>query len=328
MTASIVSDSKKILKDIHTGNVEVLKRFHENYPDKHWTCLRYEKTGDTILHVASRLGYLNLIDYILNNYQLKAVDCRNNDNKTALHEAAQFGQAKAVELLLKNGAEIDALKKADWTPLMLACTKVNQSEFKDEHYKTVEVLLRGGAEVNYRNKDGWTALHLIAREGEVRILELLLGYGLNLEAITRNGRSALHIAALHGNFDMTSKLIRLGFEVNKQDSCGNTPLHESILGANLKISKLLLDNNADLHCRNKSDFTILHLAAAQGNIDVIDYIISTLKFEINVRTASGLTPLHCAARINKQKDAYDFLVSKGADVNIKDNFGRTASDYL
>ncbi|GJQ85381.1 hypothetical protein Trydic_g10155 [Trypoxylus dichotomus] len=319
--------SKKILREIHTGNVKVLQEFHEKYPDIHWSSLRYEKTGDTILHVASRLGHLDLIHYILKNYHPTTVDCRNNDNKTALHEAAQFAQFETAKLLLQKGANVNTLKKADWTPLMLACTKIDERELDDDNYKTVEALLQNGAVVNYQNKDGWTALHLIAREGDVRILELLLEHGLDIEQMTKNGRTALHISALHGRLNMTMKLIKIGLDINKKDSCGNTPLHESVLSENLSITNLLLENKVDCNCRNKSDFTILHLAACQGNLTVLSYIIANLKFNINVSTSSGLVPLHCAAR-NKQLKAYEFLLLKGADMNIKDKFGRLPSDYL
>ncbi|KAI4454573.1 myotrophin [Holotrichia oblita] len=290
-----IINSKKVLREIHTTeNVAILREFHETHPDIHWTSLKYEKTGDTILHVAS---------------------------------SCTIRSIEAVKLLLEHGADVNALKKADWTPLMLACTKIDEVEIDENNYKTVEVLLRNGAAINYGNKDGWTALHLIAREGDVRILELLLEHGLNVDRITKNGRTALHVSALHSQLDMTKKLIEIGLDVNKKDSCGNTPLHESILSENLKIVNVLLENKADLNCRNKSDFSILHLASCQGNINVIEYIIDVLKVDINVCTTSGLTPLHCAAR-NKQLKAYEHLLSKGANLNVRDKFERLPSDYL
>ena len=49
----------------------------------------------------------------------------NKTGKRALHEAAQHGQNKMVQWLLEHGAAVDALKQADWTPLMLAAEKAN-----------------------------------------------------------------------------------------------------------------------------------------------------------------------------------------------------------
>lgn len=319
---------KKILREIHTtGDVSILHEFQLNFPDIHWTSLKHDKTGDTILHIASRLGHLDIINYILKEYHPPSIDCRNNDNKTPLHEAAQFARFESVKLLLEHGADVNALKKADWTPLMLACTKIDEIELDENNYRTVEVLVRNGAAINYGNKDGWTALHLITREGDVRILELLLEHDLDVGRVTRYGRTALHVSALHGRLDMTKKLIDIGLDVNKKDSCGNTPLHESVLSENLEIVDVLVQNEADLNCRNKSDFSILHLASCQGNINVIQYIISVLNADINVCTINGFTPLHCAAR-NKQLNAYEYLLLKGANRTVQDKFGRLPADYL
>ena len=44
----------------------------------------------------------------------------SNAKWTALHQAAETGQAKIIEILLKAGAEVDAKEEDDWTPLMLA----------------------------------------------------------------------------------------------------------------------------------------------------------------------------------------------------------------
>ena len=77
------------------------------------------------------------------------VDQRNLEFKTALHEAAQTGHHEAVRLLLESGAEVDSLKRADWTPLMLAATKAG-------NVKAVEELLEAGADPHIKDKGGNT----------------------------------------------------------------------------------------------------------------------------------------------------------------------------
>jgi len=95
------------------------------------------------------------------------------------------------------GANVNAVKKADWTPLMLACTK-------DSGAKTVELLLKSGADPYFVNKDGWTAFHIGARTGNVEILKSLLdglensnGREMLITCKSKNGRRAIHTA---GNF--------------------------------------------------------------------------------------------------------------------------------
>lgn len=43
-----------------------------------------------------------------------SLEQRNSDGKTALHEAAQSGQEECIQYLAREGAVVDALKRADW----------------------------------------------------------------------------------------------------------------------------------------------------------------------------------------------------------------------
>lgn len=104
------------------------------------------------------------------------------------------------------GADVNALKRSDWTPLMLACTKTA----KHDKLETVRVLLENDAIVNFRNKDGWTAAHIACREGFLPILQLLRCHNANLAEKTRNGRSALHIASLHKRREIVQDLLGAG----------------------------------------------------------------------------------------------------------------------
>lgn len=308
-------DQHKILKEAQSGNLKPLEALKTENPDFHWSFLKYEKTGDTILHVAARLGDISLINYLL-SYAPIGVNVKNNDDKTPLHEACQFSQYETVDLLLKHGAEVNALKRGDWTPLMLSCTK--------NCLKTVSLLLKYGALVNCKNKDGWNSLHLAGRQGNCDIFKLLLNFGAEYTK-TKNGRTPLHIAALHQNLGIINLMsIR---DINEKDNCGNTALHEAVLGKSIEICDFLIDQGADINCKNKADFNLLHLASSKGDCDLITYILEKLKFDINWQNSIGLTALHCAARKN-QVVAYNFLIKKGANREIRDNFERTASEYF
>lgn len=314
---------RKVLKVIQIGNYGVLKDFLKTLPDVHWSSIQIDKQGNTILHWAARLGNTDVIIYLMENFHPNAVDCKNKDDKTALHEAAQFGQFQSSKILLKYGANVNALKRADWTPLMLVCTKINGNE----NYKILDLFIKEGALVNCRNKDGWTCLHLICREGNVEMLKLLIKSGLNLTAKSKNGRTGLHVAALHGHLKIVNVLLDLNSNINEVDSIGNTPLHEAVLGGRLDICKILIKRGADVSCKNNIKLTLLHLASSQGNIEIITFLLRDLMVNINEKSATGLTPLHCAAR-NNCKETYEFLIKQGADVNIQDRLQRKASEYF
>lgn len=85
---------------------------------------------------------------------------------------------------------MDCLKRADWTPLMLACTKTGS-----DAYECIVALLEAEASPFLRNKDGWTPMHIICRSGDQNAFDLLLKRSAKcVEDRSNNGRSAMHIA--------------------------------------------------------------------------------------------------------------------------------------
>lgn len=97
-------------------------------------------------------------------------------------------------VVIRLGANINVVKRADWTPLMLACTR------KDND-KLVSLLLDSGADPFFVNKDGWSCLHISSREGNPTIVKMIVNSILDLEKRgalvqlkSRNGRKPLHTA--------------------------------------------------------------------------------------------------------------------------------------
>lgn len=268
----------QILREIHQENVslDTILEFRLKNENTPWTELIYNKTGDSILHIAARLGQEDIVNYILSSWFPKQVDIRNNDCKTPLHEAAQFSQEKIVQILLDNGAQVDAIKRADWTPLMLACTK-----YGTESYETVQCLLSRCASTELVNKDGWTPLHLACRTGDIQIVKLLLQLDdkiINFR--TKNGRTILHVAALHGHLEIVQLLLeKYEIDVNSKDKCGNTPFHDAVCSANIDVVKLLVAKNCDVSSVNYAELNSLHLAASEGLIEMIEYLVNVLKVD-------------------------------------------------
>ena len=85
----------------------------------------------------------------------------------------------------------------------------------------------------------------------------------------------------------------------------------------------------------ESGETLLHYAADDANIEVIDYLIQS-GANINVKSLRGLTPLHiavdsdCDAAVQSQEkltmSTVRHLIELGADERIKESRGETARD--
>lgn len=74
---------------------------------------RFGRSGDTLLHYAARHGRADVVDYLVGRVGVDVEVC-NHDYKRPLHEAASAGHVACVSQLLRAGATVDPLKKADW----------------------------------------------------------------------------------------------------------------------------------------------------------------------------------------------------------------------
>lgn len=94
---------------------------------------------------------------------------------TPLILASTAGHAEVVEILIDQGADIEAQsERTKDTPLSLACS--------GGRYEVVEILLRLGANKEHRNVSDYTPLSLAASGGYVNIIKLLLSYGAEINS--------------------------------------------------------------------------------------------------------------------------------------------------
>ena len=89
------------------------------------------------------------------------VHARDEEDSTPLHESAFYGFQDLCSLLLRHGAEVDAVVPVYGTPLMFAV--------QENHGEVCSILLSHGANVNYiRSSDGLTLLHESALRKKLR----------------------------------------------------------------------------------------------------------------------------------------------------------------
>lgn len=108
------------LRVIQHGDLPDVNQLHRLHPHLSHAPLSLEaflnssnKHGDTPLLVAAREGHVALLELLHRGHGM-SLEHSNVDGKTALHVAAHNGQGNCVHYLLKEGAKVDSLKRADW----------------------------------------------------------------------------------------------------------------------------------------------------------------------------------------------------------------------
>ncbi len=187
-------------------------------------------------------------------------------------------------------------------------------------------LVKGLEQGNYKVKDlmGRSLLYFVAGFGTVEQAQFLLGKGLNVNEISSNGETPLHMASRFGNLEMVKFLISKGADPLAETTANETPLYYAIEGEHLDVVKLLLEYE-DVN-RGFSWGTYLHLASRLGNAEIVKSLIEK-GANVNARNNLGKTPLHYAIE-SCDVETTKVLLENRAKPNVFDNNGKAPIHYV
>ena len=195
-----------------------------------------------------------------------------------------MGSQEILELLIANGADVNAKNEYRWTPLHNAALEANK--------EIVELLIANGADVNAKTNYGETPLHKALYEKRKEIIELLIAKGADVNAENQYGWTPLYRA--RWNKEIMELLIVKGADVNAKDKYGETPLHTAASVSNKEVVELLIAKGVDVNAKDNSGQTPLHEAAYYGKKEVVELLIAN-EADVNAKTNYGETPLYKAA---------------------------------
>ncbi len=222
-----------------------------------------------------------------------------------LLSAARRGDLAPARARLDKGADVNAKTKRGWTALMWAAYR--------GHTDLMQLLIERGADVHTEDYFGTTAmLNAAWQRGNLASIELLLDNGADINAKNLYGVTALKMAVDRGELDLVRFLLDNGADVNARLKDGSTPLMWATIPGREEVAKLLLSRGADVHAKAKNDSTALTWAALVGNADL----------EILLRTHGAEMTLSLAVILRDTREAQR-LLHEGADVNARDEYGRS-----
>eukprot|EP00039_Didymoeca_costata_P024843 m.11682 g.11682 ORF g.11682 m.11682 type:complete len:752 (+) comp4503_c0_seq1:325-2580(+) len=228
----------------------------------------------------------------------------------SIHYAARQRRWWLLDLLLKEGARVDALDAGGETALFHAIASGSAS--------CVKRLLEAGVDPTRPNKRRTTCLHYASYIGDPEIVTIILAaidskqnasISLSLAAQDRAGYTPLHMAALQRKVDAVEVLLCNGANANAQSDDGSTPLHSvscklrAPTGNEGDIARIVtMLRNAGVNHLATDTFgcTALHIAcrhlflpavAALLSVDEED-VTSEIKALINAQDHDGLHAMH------------------------------------
>jgi len=249
---------------------------------------------------------------------------------TALLYAAREGHMDAVRALVEGGADINELSGDKFTPLVMAIT--------NGHLDMAMYLLQHGADPKPATVSGITALYGVidvqwaphAWFPQPTTEQEKVGYLDLMKALIDKGADV--------NAPIADKVWFRSFtnDYTWVDPAGATPFWRAAQSSDTAAMKLLVEHGADPKIATKAGDTPLHAAAGIGwaanwsvnapvpLVDAVKYCVE-LGDDVNAVDNRGYTALHGAAYLGNA-DMINYLMSKGAKIDVKSKAGDSAAD--
>ena len=248
------------------------------------------------------------------------IHAENVHGQTPLHMMSQrvfpTDESDLVQLLLSQGADVNARDKNQATALLLACIHCKP--------KTAEGLLENGADIMAVNIHGQNALHQVSSiefynvssldHDMLELATILLKRGVDVNGRDKDERTPLHLASRGGDEVITKVLLNHRAQVNAEDTRGQTSLHHVILG----YQHNLTDSHGVVSWRSSPYYRRNYLRSANH----LAQQLLERGADVNAQNKDLETPLHLASRLRLHEMAR-ILLKHGADVSVKNSEGKS-----
>jgi uncharacterized protein len=266
------------------------------------------------------------------------VHARSQGGFTGLLFAAQQGDLDSARMLLAAGADVNEAAPHDGSGLVVASA--------NSHEALAVFLLEKGADPNVADSYGDTALHYAVLKGLARII------GSRNAALEKDPDDHAIVSYMYrpNMLELVKALLAHGANPNARllkrnphfpqsshpgvDPVGATPFLLASASCDVSVMRVLAASGADPLLATEENTTPLMVAVEMAlfreerterqnkcALEAVKLLVE-LGSDVNAVGENGLTALHAAAYVGADA-VIQFLVEKGAKMDVMDDFGQT-----
>ncbi|XP_046557347.1 serine/threonine-protein phosphatase 6 regulatory ankyrin repeat subunit A-like [Haliotis rubra] len=267
------------------------------------------KLGNNILHCAACGGCVEVVEYLLSRRTVD-INSKGCGGITPVLMAALMNQHEVFLLLVNTGCDLTVTDANNDNVLHQACRGGATSIIE-------YVLSQDIADINGKGRNRLTPVMIAAEKAHKDIFYLLLSKGSDLSGKSVYGDYILHCASIGGNVEIIEYLLSQGVDdINSKGQLGATPVMMAAQKVRREAFGLLVSRGSDPAVVDENNDSLLHHACSGGCVDIVEYVMSVSRIDINRRGQHGLTPIMMAAYKGNSL-AFHALAEVQCDMSLK-----------
>ena len=282
--------------------------------------------GLSCLYLAARKGHLPLVRYLIEEVGSE-VTLEDEHGRPSTYQAAGGGHLDILKYLIgEKGADPHYTTSREWKKfaevIVTSGRSLVHTASYNGHLHVVRYLVeQHGCDPSHKDDRGFTSLHLACQQGHMKIMAYLITERHCDPNCTSNiGNTCLHAASL-GIGDQSEVIRYLVIKHNcsllVKNMLGNLPLHLAARDGNLDVVKCILDMDCDPNCKGQFERIPLHHASECSHIEVVKFLVDKHHSDPLCPDVHKDTPLHLAVKNNNLSVVKLFIEEKSCNPNIQ-----------
>lgn len=225
-------------------------------------------SGQTALHYAISQEKKEVIELLLHNGA--DVNAADNFGSTPFLNASKFASIEICYLLIDFGANFHINSKDTIKDSPLWCI---YERFGRESHDFVRFLLGYSVDPNPRGGPcSYPLLTLAVSKNDLPMVKILHEFGADLDVLSMMRDTPLHIAMLLGYYEIAEFLVKNGAKMDGRNVSGTMPIMAAIEKGYFCGVKLFVENGFKIDIRTEGGRSVMEKAFAKTDVRIIAYL--------------------------------------------------------